>query len=58
MVAVSLKKKSYEAALGVDAYPTVLVVTDGHARVVSEGLPDHDRLAAGLAAALTQGAST
>ena len=56
--ALTAAEFSYAAALGVDAYPTVLVVSDGHARVVSEGLPDHDRLAAGLAAALTQGATT
>ena len=52
----------YARALGVEAYPTVLLLNDGHARVLSEGLPDRDRLAAALAATLdatlTPGATT
>ena len=39
-------------ALGVDAYPTVLFVTDAHAAVLSEGLPERDRLDAALTTAL------
>ena len=50
--ALTASEFSYAAALGVDAYPTVLVVKDDHARVLSQGLPGHDRLAAELATAL------
>ena len=60
--ALTAAEFSYAAALGVDAYPTVLVVKDDHARVLSQGLPDRNRLdealAAALTTALTPGATT
>ncbi len=56
--ALATAEFSYARALGVDAYPTVLLLQDDHAWVLSEGLPDLDRLAPALTTALTAGAPT
>lgn len=56
--ALAAAEFSYAKSLGVDAYPTVLLVEGDHAQALSEGLPDGDRIASALASALTAGAST
>jgi putative protein-disulfide isomerase len=49
---------SYAAKLHVHAYPTVVFVHGVQAQILSEGLPDHDRLAAAVAKILDTGAAT
>ncbi|MEO8696508.1 MAG: DsbA family protein [Acidimicrobiales bacterium] len=56
--ALTTAEFSYARALGVEAYPTVLLLQDDHARVLSQGLPDHDQLDNALTTALATGATT